>query len=140
MFDIKQARFIELDAGVRYWEDGYINGIADTEGQMPFRKDDGWMPTIDLQTGHVLAWPEGVEARVYYKVCDAGLYWLLNDDKQRIAKSKGHYVPDELQITDGRKCGDYIIMTIFGNGTIDNWITPSLDATKWIPIDGVQIS
>lgn len=138
MFDIKKARFIEVDAGVRYWEDGFINGIADVDGKIPFRKDDGWMPTIDLRTGRVLDWPEGVEARVYYKVCDAGLYWLLNNDKQRIAKAKGHYVPDELQITDSRKCGNYIIMTIFDNGRIDNWSVPDLDTTKWVSIDEAQ--
>jgi hypothetical protein len=140
MFKIKCARFIEVDAGVRYWEDGYINGVADTGGKIPFRKGDGWMPTIDLRSGHVLNWPAGIEARVYYKVCDAGLYWLLDENKQRIAKLKSHYVPDELQVTDGRKCGDYIIMTIFGDGSIDQWKAHELDATKWTPIEETQSS
>ena len=70
---MKNAKFIEVEAGVRYWEDASINGVEDTDGKVPFRKGDAWCPVIELQTGQVQNWPVGVEANIHYKVCDAGL-------------------------------------------------------------------
>lgn len=127
-----QAKFIEVDAGVRYWEDGSINGVDDDDdGKMPLRRGDSWAPIIELSTGYVVDWPEGTAADIHYKVCDAGEYWLLDSTKARIAKWKGHYVPDDILCVSNRGYGDYIIMQIKPDGFISEWQKPDLDADEW---------
>ena len=83
-----EAVYLEVDAGVRYWDDGYINGMEDTdceetEGipQMPCAEYMGeqhmvlrgynwrWRPLIDIETGQIVNWSQGTTARVHYKVC-----------------------------------------------------------------------
>lgn len=137
----ERARFIEVSAGVRYWEDAALKNLRDTGEspaelsfeEVPFRKGDCWEPVIDLQTGQVLGWPEGVEARIHYKVCDAGQYWLLDDNKQRIAQWKGYYVPDDILCVGRSGYGDYIIFTIGGDGFIQHWRNPGIDPEEWNP-------
>lgn len=76
MTEIKST-YIEVSAGVRYWEDASVNGAEDTEGSLiPFRKGDNWEPVIRLADGMVMEWPQGTTADVHFKVCDAGEYWL----------------------------------------------------------------
>ena len=76
-----QTTYIEVSAQVRYWEDATINGTTDTDGTLaPMRKDDCWAPVIRLADGMVMDWPQGTTADVHFKVCDAGEYWLLDDE------------------------------------------------------------
>lgn len=105
-----QACFIEVEAGVRYWEDASLNGIEDTNGTIPLRKGDAWNPVIELKTGLVLNWPNGIEAKIHYKVCDEGQYWLLDENKNRVAKWKGYYVPNDILCINSNGYGDYIIL------------------------------
>lgn len=128
---MNQAKYIEVDAGVRYWDDASLNGEPDTEGKIPFRKNDGWCPIIELATGQILDWPNGIEAKIHYKVCDSGLYWLLDQNKNRIAEWKGHYVPNDVLCPKANGYGDYIIMEIGKDGKILNWQYPYLDEEKW---------
>ena len=128
----KHARFIEVDAGVRYWEDASLNGAEDTEGKVPLRNGDAWQPTIELATGRVLDWPTGVEADIHYKVCDAGQYWLLDEDRKRIAKWADYYVPNDILCVGDNGYGDYIIFKVAGDGVICNWRAPRLDSEDWI--------
>jgi hypothetical protein len=67
-----------VSAEVRYWEDAKINGEQDTEDgdNIPLKESDLWKPVIELATGRVLEWPEGIRADIHYKVCDQGEYWL----------------------------------------------------------------
>jgi hypothetical protein len=125
-----QARFVEVDADVRYWEDARINGEADTEGKIPLRKGDAWQPIIELATGRVLNWPAGIEANIHYKVCDGGEYWLLDAEHKRIAKLASYYVPDILCVGE-YGYGDYIILKISGEGVVIGWEEPHLDADEW---------
>ena len=37
-----QATYIEVSAGVRYWEDATINGATDTDGTLTPMHDKGW--------------------------------------------------------------------------------------------------
>lgn len=127
--EISQAKYIELNAGVRYWEDAKLNGEEDTDGQIPLRDGEDWSPTIELATGRVLDWPAGVEADIHYKVCDAGAYWLLNAGKVRFAYQDG-YVPDYLAIGQPGY-GDYIIMKIGADGMIAGWQQPDLEPDDW---------
>ena len=59
------AKFIKVSAGVRYWEDGELNGVDDVTGLMPLRKGDRWEPVICLTTGKIQDWPEGTTASIH---------------------------------------------------------------------------
>lgn len=101
--------YLQIDAGVRYWDDG-------TPEDMPFREGDRWQPLIDLRTGHIVDWPKGVTADIHYKVCDDGTYSLLDVDRKFVTK-KSWYVPKMLSPKENGY-GDYIIMDIDGDGKI----------------------
>jgi len=121
--------FFEVMAEPRYWEDGEINGKQDEDGEMPLREGDVWHPIIDVK-GMIQNWP-GVTASIHYKVCDQGEYYLLDADKNRVARWNGSYVPDDYLCPDGDGFGDYIIMTIGPNGQIENWSFNTFDIEQW---------
>lgn len=132
MNTFKNAKFIEAQASVRYWEDSIVNGKEDVEGNlMPLRKGDVWKPVIDLKTGTIQNWPKGTTAEVHYKVCDAGEYWLLDENLERIAKWKGYYVPDDFYCPNAEGWGDYIIMYVNQEGQIRGWSTPEIESSEW---------
>jgi hypothetical protein len=116
----KEVKYLKAECGVRYWEDGEVNGTEDTDGELlPFRVDDAWCPTIDLETGIIQDWPAGTTADVHYKVCDAGIYHLLDAEKN-VVRSVDGYVPSMMS-PGGSGYGDYVIMTIGQDGKIENW-------------------
>lgn len=122
---MQQARFIEVNAAVRYWEDACLNGKEDAEGKVPLRNVEDWQPTIELATGRILDWPEGIEAKIHYKVCDAGEYWLLDASRKRIAKWKRSYVPAAfLDVEDDDIVSDYIVLAVGADGTVIGWQSP----------------
>ncbi len=126
-----KAGFIEVEAGVRYWEDAIVNGVEDEDGsRIPCRVGDSWCPTINLDTGEVVGWPSGTEADVHYKVCDDGRYWLQDADGNRIASREG-YVPDDFLCHTGNGYGDYIIMSIDGDGKVEGYRRPAVDEDEW---------
>ena len=131
---IERARFIEVEAGVRYWEDAELDGIPDDDGKIPLRRGDAWCPVIELATGRVLDWPQGLKADVHYKVCDDGQYWLLDDSEARIAKWGGYYVPNAILCVGDNGYGDYIIFKISAEGMVEGWRAPGLDADEWKPV------
>ena len=114
------ATLLKVEAGVRYWEDGLVNGVTDEDGDLvPCRQESVWCPTIELDTGIIRDWPEGVEADVHYKVCDDGAYSLIGEDGEVLKRIDG-YVPGMLS-PGGDGYGDYIIMSIDGAGRIEGW-------------------
>jgi hypothetical protein len=118
----KEVNFthLKVKCGARYWEDATVNGVEDTEGNLiPLRIGDYWCPIINLETGIINDWPEGTIADVHYKCCDDGDYWLVSDDGFEL-KRPGYYVPKILDLTE-ESFGDYVILTIDGNGQIANW-------------------
>lgn len=122
------AEYIEVSAGVRYWEDASVNGVDDDNGTLvPFRNGDSWCPVIRLSDGRVMDWPDGMTASIHYKVCDAGEYWLLDSDRQRVAKWGGYYVPDKFLCHGDNGYGDYIILKISASGVIDKWRNPEIE-------------
>lgn len=123
--------FIEVSAEVRYWDDAIVDGVRDEGGTIPLRVGAFWSPVIELSTGKVRNWPEGVTAQVHYKVCDQGEYWLQDENGKRIAKWKGCYVPDAILCQSVNGFGDYIIMFIDSDGQIENWRRPSLIGDEW---------
>lgn len=127
------VQYLKIDAGVRYWEDGSVNGEEDydlsleekgTKPRMPFAVlvNDGhsdkfnggfrWQPVIDVESGFIVDWPAGVEAEVHYKICDDGTYSLLDENMKEIVKSNS-YVPDCIG-----GYGGYIELSIEPNGHI----------------------
>lgn len=130
---MESAKYIEVAAEVRYWEDATLNGKEDTDGQVPLRQGALWVPVIEWATGRILDWPTGLEARIHYKVCDAGEYWLLDANRQRIAKWAGYYVPDDVLCVGDRGYEDYIIFRVNSEGAIVGWNKPWLDPERWLP-------
>lgn len=122
---IKETKRVTVDrlraeCGVRYWEDATVNGVTDEDGNLiPLRMGDCWSPTIMLDTGRILDWPEGTTASLHYKVCDAGLYSLLSPAGDVVVTRDG-YVPSMMSPAD-RGCGDYVIMNIGPDGIIADW-------------------
>jgi hypothetical protein len=141
------VRYLKIDVGPRYWEDSKVNGQDDISWEeqnkgvkpnMPFatyfdetaskRKSDSyrWVLTIDLLTMKIIDWPNGVEARVFYKVCDDGAYYLLDENKN-ILIEKYCYVPSILcYIENGY--GDYIDMVIDKDGNLYGFPIEEKDA------------
>ena len=131
---LQQATHLHVEARVRYWEDGRINGIEDEAGNLtPCRSGDIWRPVINLETGAISDWPPGVTADIHYKVCDAGEYWLADASGRRIAKYADHYVPDMLAVNKNGY-GDYIIMSIGADGRILNWCG-DIDEDDWEEVE-----
>lgn len=127
-------QFLRVSAGVRYWEDATINGQPDADGTMtPLRNGALWEPRINLETGEVLdwPWPQGPTADIHFKVCDAGDYWLQDENGIDVAKWKGDYVPDGILCVGGGGYGDYIILKIGANGLIEGWHAPEINAQDW---------
>ncbi len=138
---LAQAEYIEVSAEVRYWDDAVVNGKEDTDGKLiPFRFGRVWSPVIRIADGLVMDWPQGTVASIYYKVCDAGEYWLLDADRKRIAKAAGYYVPEGLCHGD-QGYGDYIIFDVDGSGQIAKYSRPSIELATdenesgWLPLD-----
>ena len=115
-----EAKRLHVFAGVRYWDDGTVNGIDDEDGKIPCRNGDNWEPVIDVDSGKITNWTQGVTASVHYKVCDDGSYFLKTDEGEDIASIKDDYVP-KCMYPKENSYGDYIIMDIDENGFIKDW-------------------
>ena len=117
----KEISFLEIDVEPRYWEDFVFNGVQCDDDDITIwgRKKNEWHLTFDLKTGRVLDWIEGNTFDIYSKVCDAGIYYLLDKDKKRIFRRDG-YVPEGVCHGDNGY-GDYIIMKINEKGYIENY-------------------
>jgi len=114
---------LHIRAGVRYWEDATVNGVEDTDGHLiPCRviDNDDWLPVIEIETGKIRNWKQGVTADIHYKVCDDGDYYLMSEDENTHEIHKNGYVPSCLSI-NGNGYGDYIIMKVDENGIIEDW-------------------
>ena len=112
---------LDVSAGVRYWEDGTVNGVDDENGDLiPFRVDDRWKPVIDVEKGQIKDWPMGVTAELHYKVCDDGCYYLKDENNDVVLSIDFDYVP-RMMCPKENGYGDYIIMDIDENGFIADW-------------------
>jgi hypothetical protein len=117
----KEVTHVFADFGVRYWEDGEVNGEQDdeTSPNMPLVQGSRWKIIVDLATGQIDGWPKDVAASVHYKVCDDGIYKLL-DQSGNVVVQKSEYVPSMFSPKDDGY-GDYVIMDILPTGVIDGW-------------------
>lgn len=125
------ATHIEVSAEVRYWEDATVNGVEDEDGSLiPGKNGDLWQVKINLADGYVEDWPAGTTAEIHYKVCDAGEYWLLDGEGNRIAYREG-YVPGAFLCHGDNGYGDYIILKVGGDGMIADYRVPEIDPEEW---------
>lgn len=114
------VKYLKASCDVRYWEDAKVDGVVDEDGsRIPLRIKDMWQIFVDLETGIIVDWPEGVTADIHYKVCDAGVYCLVNDNGEEYAEREW-YVPSMLS-PSGDGYGDYVIMKVGGSGKIEDW-------------------
>ena len=127
-----EIKTLVVEAGVRYWEDGEVDGVEDIEGDLiPCRQGDCWCPHIDIDSGIITNWTKGIKAKVHYKVCDAGNYFLNDENGGQILSIEQDYVPSILCPKENGY-GDYIIMDIDENGQIQNW---KVDISSFQPED-----
>lgn len=116
-----ELKTLNVHAGVRYWEDAEVNGVEDESGDMiPCRIGDSWEPIIDIDSGIIINWNQGVKAKIHYKVCDCCGWDLLDENGDVVLSEKNDYVPKTLYPAKNGY-GDYIIMNIDENGKIENW-------------------
>ena len=114
------VKWLQAKCGVRYWEDASVDGVADEAGTLiPCRDGEMWCPLIELETGKIENWKQGVSAEIHYKVCDDGDYTLLNEKKEVVLKIDG-YVPSIMSPKDSG-FGDYVIMDVNADGFIQKW-------------------
>lgn len=120
------VRYLKINAGVRHWQDSQVNGQEDFDideidcaPKMPFAIEENgqyrWKPIIDVDKGQIVDWPKGTIADVHYKICDDGLYALLDKNRNVIIEVES-YVPDCIG-----EYGDYIIMQINEDGLIKDF-------------------
>lgn len=115
-----ELKSLSVTANVRYWEDATINGVDDEEGTLtPCKKGECWCPEIDIETGKINNWVDGVVASIHFKVCDEGVY-SLRDDQDNIVYEREGYVPKCMSPKEPGY-GDYIIMNINHEGFIEDW-------------------
>ena len=134
----KDIKYLCANLGVRYYEDADINGEEDisyeeqkkgVKPRVPLVVENAdsrygddkwrWEIKIDVETGNIKDWPEGVTANIHYKVCDEGIYWLEDTEGGKHHEIDS-YVPEILDL-DGDSYGDYVIMTVNENGHIEEW-------------------
>ena len=135
---VMDATTILVNTYVRYWEDTDVNGQPD-DCDVPkipcaVKSDCGdyyWKPIIDIETGQILNWQQGVTAKVFYKVCDEFACKVIEQVAgiTNLIKDYEGYVPD-FMCPSGEPDGDYIVMDINGNGYIQDWC--SADVVKFI--------
>jgi hypothetical protein len=115
------VRTLKVAADVRYYEDATVNGVADVDGLLiPCKSGKTWMPEIDIASGMIKNWEQGKTADIHYKVCDAGSYYLLDEQGKEVLSIENDYVPD-CMCPEERGYGDYIIMTVDESGFIKGW-------------------
>lgn len=128
-----EAKFLKVDAGVRYWEDAEVNGRSDNENpptipcaefvdnknHILIGQNYRWRPLIDIDTGQIVNWKKGTTANIHYKVCDDFQCDILDADMVVIESYSG-YVPKVMCPADDG-FGDYIFMDVDKNGFIQGW-------------------
>lgn len=107
-----EAKYLDLDVAVRYDEE-------DMPNDAPLRNGKEWKAFINLETATIENWPKGKTLSFHdMKVCDEGIYILLDADKNEITRIEG-YAPNSLLPGE---YGDYLDMDIDENGKITNWL------------------
>jgi hypothetical protein len=108
------VKYVQVSVPVRYEKE-------DIPNDFPFRENDQWRVTIDAETGYIKDWPVDryrATYSIHMKVCDQGIYRLLDSEEKELASLEDGYVPS---FFPGEHFGDYIIFDIASDGKILNW-------------------
>lgn len=125
---LKTCTHLTVECWPRYWEDAHINGVSDDDGRrVPFRNGELWQPVIELATGKLVDWPQGMTANICYKVCDQGRYFLGTKEQPKLFQYRRIHVCPCV-----RGYGDYIIMDVSGDGQIAKYERPTPDRSEWV--------
>ena len=87
-----------------------------------------WCPVIELETGKIINWRQGVCASISYKVVDEFDCYITDSNDKIVARYNG-YVPSFMAI-DEEGYGDYVYLTINEDGYIENWSFDEYDFKK----------
>ena len=99
--------------------------LDEEDKPVPMLVGDRWLATVNIDTGKVVDWPIGETREYYWKICDAGSYFLLNEEKGVVASIINNYVPNNLLPGEW---GDYLDIKINSEGVITNWLkSPTLE-------------
>lgn len=111
--DIKK---VSIDISPRYIGDGEDD---DLPSDFPLLNEHKtcWRAMVDIDTGKIEGWPQGDAREMYVKVCDSGIYELIDVNNDVISHIEG-YVPHG--IVPG-SYGDYVELKINEDGFITNW-------------------
>lgn len=87
----------------------------DIPNDFPMREGDTWKATVEIDTGKIRDWPLGKSGNIFMKVCDSGVYELL--DGEKVIATREDYVPNCIP----QDCGDYVEFEIDESGIIKGW-------------------
>lgn len=140
---MRNARYIEAMVDVRLWGTSTANVKNGSDVSMPFHKGNAWRPVIELSTGKIEGCPEHTTAAIQFPIFDSGDYWLLNENKERIAKWTALFGPAPLLGSSiSLISSEFTTINIKQDGTVEHWRAPNLNAGQWEtflqpPIQGV---
>lgn len=111
-----EIKFVVIDIEPRYIGDSEDD---DMPSDFPLLNDakTEWRAKVDIDTGVIEGWPQGEARKMFVKVCDAGIYTLLDAAGNELARLDG-YVPHG--VVPG-EYGDYVSLAIDETGRITNW-------------------
>lgn len=119
----KAVKYIEAKFSAWPFEDACVNGQNEAFEHPRIPGADlstgNWVIEVDVHTGKITGWPEGIKAETFYKSRDMNEFTLLDEDRNQIAWSEG-YVPEIFDI-NGTSFGDYVELNINDKGFIEGW-------------------
>lgn len=111
-----EIKHVLIDIAPRYIGDDEDDDIPSNFPLLNESKT-AWVAKVNIDTGQIEGWPQGEIRKLFCKVCDAGVYKLLDENGNVVATHSG-YVPHG--IVPG-EYGDYVELDINESGIITNW-------------------
>lgn len=93
--------------------------LDEEEKPVPLLVGAQWRVKVDIDSGRIENWPKGEEREYYWKICDAGSYYLLDETDEIVLSIDNNYVPNNLLPGE---YGDYLDLKINSDGVITNWL------------------
>ena len=118
---------IRANVNIRYSNGFSINGEDRAESEFEnlpcfdakLGKSGRWNILIDVKTGIISDWKNGISVEMHAKVCDDGFYTFYDNEGNVIYESDNYeYVP---LFFPEQHYGDYLILSIDETGKITNW-------------------
>ncbi len=106
-----EIKFVLIDISPRH--------LGEEEKPVPLLTGDTWRVMVDINSGKIHDWPQGEEREYYWKICDAGSYYLLDENEEIALSIDNNYVPNNLLPGEW---GDYLDLKINTDGIITNWL------------------